>query len=99
MTTYIIKNESNEEINRIVADLAFVEANYAGRYEEAIPAQNTLSAEDSARLWRNEELEATDFIVPLTDHPQQAAYMTYRAALRAWPSTEDFPETFPRLGS
>ena len=99
MTTYIIKNESNEEINRILADKEFVEANYAGRYEEVVPAGNSVSPEVAARLWRNEELKATDFIVPLTDHPQQAAYMTYRAALRDWPSTSDFPETLPRLGS
>lgn len=99
MAIYIIKNESNEEINRIVADQEFVEEHYAGRYEKVVPAGSPVSVEDAARLWRNEELEATDFIVPLSDHPQQAAYMTYRAALRAWPSTEDFPETLPRLGS
>lgn len=99
MATYIIKDENDEEINRIVADLAFVEEHYAGRYEEAVPAPNPIPPEASARLWRNEELEATDFIVPLSDHPQQAAYMTYRQALRDWPSTEDFPEIFPRLGS
>ena len=99
MAIYIIKNESNEEINRIVADKAFVEANYAGRYEEAIAAKSPVPAEDTARLWRNEELEATDFIVPLTDHPQRAAYMTYRTALRDWPSTSDFPDTKPTLGS
>ena len=98
MAIYIIKNESNEEINRIVADKEFVEANYAGRYEEVVPAPNSIPPEASARLWRNEQLEATDFIVPLSDHPQQAAYMTYRAALRDWPSTEDFPETLPTLG-
>ena len=99
MAIYIIKNESNEEINRIVADLAFVEANYAGRYEESIAATSPVPAEDAARLWRNEELEATDFIVPLSDHPQRAAYMTYRTALRDWPSTDAFPNTRPALGS
>jgi len=99
MAIYIIKNGSDEEVNRIVATQEFVEANYAGRYEEVVPAVNSVSPEIAARLWRNQELEDTDFIVPLSDHPQRAAYMTYRAALRAWPSTKDFPETFPRLGS
>ena len=99
MAIYIIKNESNEEINRIVADLEFVEANYAGRYEEVIPAQSPVPAEDAARLWRNQELEDTDYIAPLTDHPQRAAYLTYRQALRDWPSTSDFPDTKPTLGS
>lgn len=98
MAIYIIKNESNEEINRIVADLAFVEEHYAGRYEEAIAATSPVPAEDAARMWRNEELEATDYIAPLTDHPQRAAYMTYRTALRDWPSTSAFPDTRPTLG-
>lgn len=98
MAIYIIKNESNEEINRIVADQEFVEANHAGRYEEAVAAQSPVPEEDAARLWRNEELEATDYIVPLSDHPQRAAYMTFRTALRDWPSTSDFPATRPELG-
>lgn len=98
MAIYIVKNESNEEVNRILATQEFVEANYAGRYEEVVPAGNSVSPEVAARLWRNDQLEATDYIVPLSDHPQQAAYMTYRAALRDWPSTSDFPETFPTLG-
>ena len=29
--------------------------------------------EDSARDWRNQELSETDYIVPLTDHPDHAA--------------------------
>ena len=49
--------------------------------------------------WRNAELLATDFIVPLSDHPQRAAYILYRESLRAWPSTGDFPNTRPTLGS
>jgi len=98
MAIYIIKNESNEEINRIVADLEFVEANHSGRYEEVIPATDSVPEEDAARLWRDEELEATDFIVPLSDHPQRAAYMTFRTALRDWPESDDFPDTRPELG-
>lgn len=41
--------------------------------------------------WRDYELKASDFIVPLTDHPQHAAYMTYRQELRDYPSQPDFP--------
>mgnify|MGYP003671508417 FL=1 len=55
--------------------------------------------DEIARLWRDLDLNATDYIVPLTDHPQHAAYITYRAALRDWPSTSDFPDTKPTLGS
>lgn len=43
------------------------------------------------RLWRDSELAATDYIVPLTDHPKHAAYMTYRQELRDYPAQEDFP--------
>ena len=52
-----------------------------------------------ARAWRDSELQATDGIPAITDHPQRAAYLTYRTALRDWPSTADFPATKPTLGS
>ena len=54
---------------------------------------------DYAKSWRDQELQATDWIVPVTDHPQHAAYMAYRQALRDWPSTADFPTTRPELGA
>lgn len=41
--------------------------------------------------WRDYELKASDFIVPLTDHPQHDAYMIYRQELRDYPSQQDFP--------
>ena len=50
-----------------------------------------------ARAWRDWELQSTDFWVPTTDHPQYSDRMTYRAALRNWPSTSDFPGTKPTL--
>jgi len=55
------------------------------------------TVEELAREWRDIELLTSDFAVPLTDHPNHAAYMTYRAALRGWPSTADFPATKPTL--
>lgn len=54
-------------------------------------------AEMQAKAWRDSELSFTDYIVPLTDHPQRAAYMAYREALRDWPSTDLFPDTRPEL--
>jgi len=99
MANYIIKNESNEEVNRIVADLAFVEANYAGRYEEAATATSPVSAEGAARLWRDEELESTDKAAQTPDWPNRDNILTYRQALRDWPSTSDFPATRPELGA
>lgn len=55
------------------------------------------SKEELAKVWRNEELKSTDWIVPITDHPQHSKYMTYRQALRDWPATENFPITRPQL--
>lgn len=49
------------------------------------------------RKWRDEELERTDWIIPITDHPDRASHITYRANLRNWPSTDSFPETRPTL--
>jgi len=49
------------------------------------------------KMWRDLELSATDYIVPLSDHPQRDAYITYREALRQWPSTSSFPATRPEL--
>jgi|TARA_Y100000758_G_C15903513_1_gene368724 hypothetical protein len=50
-----------------------------------------------ARHWRNAELSATDWISQTPDHPERAAYLTYRTKLRDWPSTSDFPDTKPTL--
>jgi hypothetical protein len=61
------------------------------------PVEEVEPAEPEGRDWRDLELLLTDFIVPLSDHPQRAAYMTYRTALRDWPSTESFPDTKPTL--
>jgi len=52
-----------------------------------------------ARAWRDSQLQATDGIPAITDHPERSAYLTYRIALRDWPSTSDFPATKPTLGS
>ena len=49
------------------------------------------------RKWRDKELVNTDYILPLTDHPDHAATLAYRQTLRDWPSTSDFPDTKPTL--
>ena len=46
-----------------------------------------------ARQWRDSELNNSDWIIQTSDHPQRAAYITYRAALRDWPTASDFPTT------
>ena len=63
--------------------------------EPYIKTQDDLNLE--AREWRNFELDSTDHIVPLTDHPDHTATLAYRVALRDWPSTSDFPDTKPTL--
>ena len=94
---YIIKDADGNILNFINADAEFVESNfdYYELYVEPTPPEPT--AEEAARMWRDMELSATDYIVPLTDHPQHAAYMAYREALRDWPSTDSFPATRPEL--
>lgn len=86
---------------------AWVEAspNAGEKYREVYPdgmviTHGSYSAPDAnaeARSWRDDELRRSDWIVPLTDHPERASYLTYREALRNWPSTDDFPDTKPIL--
>ena len=45
--------------------------------------------------WRDAELKATDWIIPITDHPELDANIAYRKKLRDWPSTKSFPLTIP----
>ena len=69
--------------------------------KEAIDLSNLPSESEKkqilARSWRDSELRESDWIVPTSDHPQHSAYLTYRKALRDWPSTSDFPDTRPTL--
>ena len=50
-----------------------------------------------AKDWRNFELKKTDTRSAVSDDPQHDAVITYRQALRNWPSTSDFPDTKPTL--
>jgi len=90
--------DSDGNKNFIDATEEYVKATYAS-YEEVIETPHVLNEEYEARYWRDRELKETDWVFPLTDHPQHAAYKTYRQELRDWPSTEDFPATKPTLGS
>ena len=70
-----------------------------GSYQLITPPDKTEEQlAHEARMWRDEELVSTDWVVPVTDHAQHAAYITYRKALRDWPSTSDFPDKRPTLG-
>ena len=59
------------------------------------PTPDSEEIKMEARLWRDNELGRTDFIVPLSDYPNHAAWITYRKQLRDWTTTDDFPETKP----
>ena len=95
---YIIKDADGNITNPCIkASSEFMEANFE-HYEEWAAPVIEAQPELEARQWRNDELSSSDYIVPLSDHPQRAAYMTYRTALRNWPSTDAFPATKPTLG-
>ena len=95
---YNIKDADGNITNTISADAEFVEANFEHYELWVAPTSAEPTAAEEARQWRDMELSSSDFIVPLSDHPQRAAYMTYRTALRNWPSTDAFPATKPTLG-
>ena len=96
---YIIKDADGNITNTINADAEFVEANFEHYELYVAPTPVEPTAEEEGRVWRDMELSSSDYIVPLSDHPQRDAYIAYRTALRNWPSTEDFPATRPTLGS
>ena len=60
-------------------------------------AGRLLNSTEKAVIWRDMELALSDWVVPTTDHPQHAAYVTYRQALRDWPASNSFPATRPTL--
>jgi hypothetical protein len=62
-----------------------------------IPGIGIGTKENLEKCWRNQELKNTDWIIPIEDHPQRSAYITYRQELRDWPSTDNFPNTRPTI--
>jgi len=61
--------------------------------KELLAAFEVLKKE--AREWRDKELLDTDYIASIVDHSLYSNIMWYRANLRNWPSTDDFPLTKP----
>ena len=59
------------------------------------PAKTQEQLEKEGREWRDSKLKKTDFIVPTTDYPNHAAWLTYRQQLRDWTATDNFPNTKP----
>jgi hypothetical protein len=75
----------------------FVSATFSHYTAFVEPEAPTLTAEQAARQWRDLELFATDQASQTPDWPNRDNIITYRAALRDWPSTADFPDTKPTL--
>lgn len=71
-------------------DTSIIGKRWTGTVWEEVPLTDV-----TAREWRDGELYATDWIVPVTDHPDREDYLLYRQALRDWPSTPSFPDTKP----
>ena len=95
---WVVKDADGNVTNAgVSADEAFMKENFEF-YEAYVPPEiPEVSAEQEARMWRNGELNATDTFHLLDDYPNAANLTSYRAALRAWPSTSDFPDTKPTL--
>jgi len=96
---YNIKDADGNITNTINADAEFVEANFE-HYELWVePTAPEPTAAEEARQWRDGELSSTDTASQTPDWPNRDNILTYRTALRDWPSTSDFPDTLPTLGS
>ena len=95
---WVIKDSDGNVTNACIkAEEVFVAANF-DYYEAYVTPTSSVDLSAEARLWRDEELTRTDTLHLLDDYPNAANLTTYRAALRGWPSTSDFPDTKPVMG-
>lgn len=99
---YTILNLTDSTRSNDLQDGDFLQYTYNNgnvikKHYKTLPAETQEDIDYSARSWRDTELVSTDHIVPLTDHPDHAATLAYRVALRDWPTTSDFPDTKPTL--
>lgn len=93
---WLIKGSDGSLINIILADEAFVSANYSN-YEpmfsdEELEANRLEDRKQQERAWRNDELTRTDALMLLSDYPYKEALSAYRQELRDWPSQEGWPD-------
>ena len=95
---WVIKDVDGNVTNTCIkGSEEFVSAtfDYYEAYVESEIAAPT--AEQEARIWRDAELRKNDIAAQTPDWPNRDNIIIYRAALRAWPSTADFPDTKPTL--
>ena len=101
----IIKVTKDGVSNNIVGSLEFAKTAFPDSTCEVVPeptptSEETKTAQEAeARDWRNSELDRTDPLSLLTDYPKKTELAAYRTKLRDWPSTSEFPDTKPELGS
>lgn len=79
--------------NRVLTLDSFQEENIAVDNPDELNRRRV----EVARAWRDRKLKETDWVTSVSDHPESAAYTTYRAALRDWPASSDFPSNPPTL--
>mgnify|MGYP003662861215 CR=1 FL=1 len=94
----IATTEFGDTLSDTTVDVTSIECGIGWLYDGtsfAAPVKSQEEIKAEARQWRDNELQSTDYIVPLTDHPDHAATITYRQELRDWPSTDAFPDTKP----
>lgn len=95
MKYIIIKEEIVSSVYDSMEDAIISED--SGPIEQKIEEISDEELKALQRKWRDKELVNTDYILPLTDHPDHAATLAYRQALRDWPTTSEFPNTKPTL--
>jgi len=94
----VASDEFAENIQETTVNVKNIDCEIGYFYDGAnftAPIKTQEEIEVEARAWRDSELKRTDFIVPLTDFPNHASWITYRQELRDWTTTEDFPDTKP----
>ena len=106
MSAYLIKESDGTVINpAAVGELDFFKKIYPDKVIEKVEPLTLSSKElaeqeqQEARSWRNAELDRTDTLYLVEDYPDKDKLKTYRQELRDWPSTADFPDKKPTLGS
>jgi len=96
---YNIKDADGNITNTITADAEFVAANFDHYELWVAPTPVEPTAAEAGRMWRDMELSSTDTASQTPDWPNRDNILNHRTALRDWPSTGDFPDTRPTLGS
>ena len=96
---YIIKDADGNVTNPCIkANAEFMAATFTHYEEWTEPEVREPTAAETARIWRDQELLATDTASQTPDWPNRDNILNYRIALRQWPSTDSFPTTRPILG-